>query len=59
MTVKGSTPEQKLLRALFGDDSDHRLAQVKCNKCLKGVKTPIYFNGEPYHKQCLPCTIAD
>lgn len=45
------TPEEKLLRALFGQPRKKEFE--KCSFCGRKVDKPIYFNDLPYHASCL------
>lgn len=47
-----STPEEKLLKAIFGDEE---APPLKCTKCGRELgDDAIWYEGKPYHPYCLP-----
>ena len=52
------TPEERLLDALFGGPIKEEPTEV-CAGCGKGVKNPVYLNGQPYHPRCLGGKVSE
>lgn len=46
-------PEEKLLRAIYGEPRETPPEICHYEKCRKIVYDPIYYNGKPYHPTCL------
>lgn len=49
---EGPTPEEKLLKAIFGGEE---VLPLRCSKCGKELEDDtIWYEGKPYHPYCLP-----
>ncbi len=51
------TAEERLLQAIFGEHLCPKCKveqnTVKCTKCMNRTTSPIYYNDDPYHSECL------